>query len=571
MAKEKLTEAEKYRLERKKRIEKEKKKKNSYINRNRQQVKKVEKTVGIVVAAGVVVTIICLLLSFFGVFNRMITAAVVGDQKVTVAEMNCAFADVKNQVYNASQQYEQSAGQGFYSNETKSTDPCVYDSTKTWGEYFQEQALEHVKQVYAFKDGEGNTLTEEQSKEISETFETLDSSAQENNYSLNAYIREVYGTGVNAKVLRTWLENVYKAQNAQTNASETYEKSIKSEDIKKYYDDNTQKYVKASAMAYSVPVDTTEVASQLEKEDISNEEIDKIIADAVNATKKKAEVIYDQVKADPDDFRSAVNAYEKDEKKESATTYTNDTLTLTGKVSEKMSALGEKGQLWVAHSKEKDQVNLVYSADYDTKSFQFDIIRILEPAENFNTVAVRHILIQPSDTEDDASWEEAKEKIQTIYDKWKKKPTEDYFSTLATEETSDTGSKENGGLYENVEPGQMVDTFDAWFFDSDRKSGDTGIVKTTYGYHLMYFVKNNGAYWKTQVPSDMANEYVEKNIQEKLDSLKAEQVNFGWNKIKEVKDYKKAQKSTTTTVEETTAEEAAAAETADTETTAAAE
>ena len=148
---------------------------------------------------------------------------------------------------------------------------------------------------------------------------------------------------------------------------------------------------------------------------------------------------------------------------------------------------------------------------------------------------------------------------------------QDYFATLATEETTDTGSKESGGLYENVVPGQMVDTFDAWCFDSDRKSGDTDIVKTTYGYHLMYFVKNNGAYWKTQVPSDMADEYVEKNVQDKLDNLKAEQVNFGWNKIKEVKDYKKAQKSTTTTVEETTAQEATAAENAETETTAAAQ
>ena len=34
----------------------------------------------------------------------------------------------------------------------------------------------------------------------------------------------------------------------------------------------------------------------------------------------------------------------------------------------------------------------------------------MEPAEDFNTVAVRHILIQPSDTNDDASWKEAEEK-----------------------------------------------------------------------------------------------------------------------------------------------------------------
>ena len=549
MAKDQLSEAEKYRLERKKRIEKEKKKKNSYFNRNRQQVKKVEKTVGIVVACCLAVTIICLLLNFFGVFNRMITAAKVDGQSVSVAEMNCAFADVKNQVYNASQQYEQSSGQGFYNNETKSTDPCVYDSSKTWGEYFEEQAMEHVKQVYSFKDGEGNTLTEEQSGQIDETFDTLKESAENNKFSINAYIREVYGIGVNQKVLRTWLENVYKAQNAQTAMSDTYKEGLKDEDIKQYYSENTQKYVNASAMAYTIHVDTTDVAEQLEKEDLSNEEIDKIVASS--------------------DFVSIINTYEKDDKQEAATTYTESTLTMTGKVSEKMASLGEKAQLWVAGADEGD-VGVIYTANYETKTFQFDIVRVLEPAENFSTVAVRHILIQPESTEDDASWEEAKEKIDTIYAKWKKKPTEDYFATLAGEESSDPGSKDNGGLYESVTPGQMVDTFDAWCFDADRKEGDTDIVKTSYGYHLMYFVKNNGAYWKTQVPTDMANDYIEKNVTEKLEAITVEKA-LGWGKIKEVQDYKDAQKSTTTTtVEETTAAEQAQAEGSE-ETTAAAE
>ena len=569
MAKDQLSEAEKYRLERKKRIEKEKKKKNSYFNRNRQQVKKVEKTVGIVVACCLAVTIICLLLNFFGVFNRMITAAKVDGQSVSVAEMNCAFADVKNQVYNASQQYEQSSGQGFYSNETKSTDPCVYDSSKTWGEYFEEQAMEHVKQVYSFKDGEGNTLTEEQSSQIDETFDTLKESAENNKFSINAYIREVYGIGVNQKVLRTWLENVYKAQNAQTAMSDTYKEGLKDEDIKQYYSENTQKYVNASAMAYTIHVDTTDVAEQLEKEDLSNEEIDKIVASAVKETKAKADALYEQVKEDPSDFVSIINTYEKDDKQEAATTYTESTLTMTGKVSEKMASLGEKAQLWVAGADEGD-VGVIYTANYETKTFQFDIVRVLEPAENFSTVAVRHILIQPESTEDDASWEEAKEKIDTIYAKWKKKPTEDYFATLAGEESSDPGSKDNGGLYESVTPGQMVDTFDAWCFDADRKEGDTDIVKTSYGYHLMYFVKNNGAYWKTQVPTDMANDYIEKNVTEKLEAITVEKA-LGWGKIKEVQDYKDAQKSTTTTtVEETTAAEQAQAEGSE-ETTAAAE
>ena len=34
----------------------------------------------------------------------------------------------------------------------------------------------------------------------------------------------------------------------------------------------------------------------------------------------------------------------------------------------------------------------------------------------------------------------------------------------------------------------MVAEFDAWCFDEKREPGHYGIVKTSYGYHLMYFV-----------------------------------------------------------------------------------
>ena len=33
----------------------------------------------------------------------------------------------------------------------------------------------------------------------------------------------------------------------------------------------------------------------------------------------------------------------------------------------------------------------------------------------------------------------------------------------------------------------MVPTFNDWVFDADRKVGDTGIVATEYGCHVMYF------------------------------------------------------------------------------------
>ena len=34
----------------------------------------------------------------------------------------------------------------------------------------------------------------------------------------------------------------------------------------------------------------------------------------------------------------------------------------------------------------------------------------------------------------------------------------------------------------------MVDSFENWCFDESRQVGDTDIVETSYGYHLIYFV-----------------------------------------------------------------------------------
>ena len=69
--------------------------------------------------------------------------------------------------------------------------------------------------------------------------------------------------------------------------------------------------------------------------------------------------------------------------------------------------------------------------------------------------------------------------------------TEEAFGKLAAEKSTDTGSKSNGGLYEDVYPGQMVTNFNDWCFDAARQPGETGLVETEYGYHVMYFVSTS--------------------------------------------------------------------------------
>ena len=79
---------------------------------------------------------------------------------------------------------------------------------------------------------------------------------------------------------------------------------------------------------------------------------------------------------------------------------------------------------------------------------------------------------------------------QALLDKYLSgEKTAEAFGALANEHSDDNDGKvTNGGLYSNVYSGQMVAEFDEWIFDTDRKAGDTGIIETVYGYHVMYFV-----------------------------------------------------------------------------------
>lgn len=120
--------------------------------------------------------------------------------------------------------------------------------------------------------------------------------------------------------------------------------------------------------------------------------------------------------------------------------------------------------------------------------------------ESGKLVDIRHILIQPeggtksedgkTTTYSDAEWEACRVKAQEILDKWLAgEKTEESFAELAVEHSKD-GNASSGGIYRNVYSGQMVQTFNDWCFDETRKEGDHGLVKTTYGYHIMYFINS---------------------------------------------------------------------------------
>ncbi len=188
--------------------------------------------------------------------------------------------------------------------------------------------------------------------------------------------------------------------------------------------------------------------------------------------------------------------------------------------------------------------------------------------ESGNVVDVRHILITPKGGEEDIfgeiqynedEWEACRVEAQKIYDEWLEgEATEFTFSALANSKSEDPGSNNKGGLYTDVAKGKMVKEFNDWIFDETRKNGDHALIKTSYGYHIMYFLESEPQ-WERTCKKTIASERIEDLIKEATEKwpmeVDYEKIGLGHVSFNEKKDEEATQGDTTApdTQNETTA------------------
>ena len=152
-----------------------------------------------------------------------------------------------------------------------------------------------------------------------------------------------------------------------------------------------------------------------------------------------------------------------------------------------------------------------------------------------NNYDVRHILIEIQGgtkgedgkmTYSDEEWEKCREKAQKLLDEWLAgEYSEDTFAALAKEHSVDGGSKENGGLYTKLDKNtSFVKEFVAWYMEKDRKVGDYGLIKTDYGYHIMYCSKIE-AKWEAACLKEVLADVYEDILQAAVDEYPME-VNY---------------------------------------------
>lgn len=114
------------------------------------------------------------------------------------------------------------------------------------------------------------------------------------------------------------------------------------------------------------------------------------------------------------------------------------------------------------------------------------------------SVNFRQILLIPEEASVDPEgvvtcgedlWAACEAEAENLLKDWRKntKGTEATFAEFAHRDTKDPGTAVNGGRYQGIRKGQMTKVLDDWCFDSARQAGDTAILRSEYGVHVLYF------------------------------------------------------------------------------------
>lgn len=510
------SQAELYREERKKRMENAAKK-NA---KKSPQMTKAKKVIGKVVAI-VLAVVVCLaavygIFNFFGIPQKVLTAATIGDERVTVAKYNFYYMDMYLNTYNQSQSYDSQYGAGYgamYTGYDSSKSPMEQEypgtledfegESATWADYFRVQSLKYLQTYLAYaklaKEA-GMSLDEDELADIDEQVESIRSSAESNDYSLNRYLTKIYGKGVNEKLLREVMEERQLAYKYAQQKQEDVETGVTDAQIEEEYTANPAEYALVTLNGFVVSADTSAIA-----DDATDDEKTAATEAAMADAKAKAE-----------GYAAKVNSAETllEQAKAYNSTATEASVKLEDVTGTTLASTFSQAASDWAYAAERavGDVTVVETSN----GYAVLYMAVLPHKDMSKPVDVRHILIQFDTTTDgsgntvaltSAEKEAYYQQAQAIYNQFLENPTEENFATLANNNSDDTGSNTNGGLYEDVHVGDMVTAFNDWCFDPNRKPGDSGIIETNYGYHVMYYVGNdNEETWKSTVRSTLASD-----------------------------------------------------------------
>ena len=375
----------------------------------------------------------------------------------------------------------------------KGQDWTLYSDGSTWFDFFAANAKSTLSNTLAFceeANARGITLTEEDHKEIDEAIASIKTAAKQAGVTTSYYTHVMFGSGVNQKDVRRALELSVLASKCNQAIVDSY--NYTEADFNKYIEENPDALVYAEYAAFDMNTSDT-----LE-DDVKTAEMLQSYLDRFAQVTTKEE------------FEAVAFDYLRN------VTYLDDEKVTDDAIREEVSALSTKSTYvkddataeW-AFADDRKAGDVFTEISEDKTTYSAYMLLATPSLDEYNTVNIRHILLSSATYGSD---EAAKAKAEELLAGFT--GGADAFAALANEYSEDTGSNTNGGLYENVGKGEMVETFDAWIYADGRKAGDTGIVKSDYGYHVMFFVGEGEIAWHVQADNALKNAQYSKDSAE---------------------------------------------------------
>ena len=442
--------------------------------------------VGVIVAAVLVIGL-CVFntMSTNGFFLRHKTAAQSEHFKVSNAVTSYLFNSEYQSFLGSYGMY--ASYFGLDSEKSLKTQPCSFIENGTWFDYFMTNAHNALEQYMYYAEeahARGLSLTAEDKTLIDSTIDSIAAAAEEQGVGLNYYISTLYGTGMKKNDVKEALELIQLASKGYKALKD--ELDITDADIKAYASDQGDAMKKISYMTITIGLGDAVAEGNLTDAMITDYAKKFKSATTQSAFEKLAKEYYTAASKGDDYYTELVEDTVKSLTVEYADYNENDEFSV-----------------WAYNSSRK--VGDVYTVAGENGEQTISLLLQTKALDTRKTVNVRHILIN-ADEDADA----AKAKADEILAEYKAgAQTADAFGALANKYSADAGSNTNGGLYENVRPGEMVQNFNDWCFDSSRKVGDTGIVESDYGYHVMFLDALNGTVWEADAKDAITSERME--------------------------------------------------------------
>ena len=511
------------------------------VQKRKEEKEKEKKEERISTTVGIVflVALVCLVASFpiRTYLATHETYVVINGEEVNKVEFDYAYNTSKNNYITQYGSYLSYFGL----DTSKDLSTQMYSETLTWQDYFEQNAVESLKQNKALMaEAKAAGFTYDTTDEYNTFKETIKTSAASAGISEKEYVRSIYGSyatmgRIEEYVKNDMVMNAYYQKLQEDNAPSD-------DEIQSYYEENKATYdsvdYRLTTIEADLPTEPTELADPVEETAADTTGT----TDGTTATDTTQDTAYQ-----PSDAEIA-------------------------KAMEDAKVLADDAEQTVAKDGEAHENEKKSSVNYLISDWLFDDARKAgdttvitnDNSHCYYVVAFEKRYLDETPSADVRVIIPTEDKTgEEILEEWKNgAATEDSFAELCKKYTQDTSAVENGGLFEQVTKTGMTEELSNWIFDSSRQAGDTVAITVSDTTYVLYYIGQDQPEWKINIKNTLVSDTMSQHMQDITADVTVEDPKGKLNYLKVQAEESAAAETETATAEtqEITEEQTAATE-----------